>query len=1345
MKLTKLEKLCTPDYDLMNARCKRLSGGGTNGDDYGASKRLAEIKSLYGVRSLTGGTTPDLTVDMGHVDYVLSGGAEHIKDPEVRRLYEFYGNLPNSSILVGGAVGGMFKTRQGVAAHDAIVDGNIKHQKKAEKELHGILTEIVQSELTKIYPEYKPPEPKNDFKLSDLIQIGMEEARIKKMLGNKDPSNIIRFCMFVRTKKDPGPFSLDNKNIFGSGVDLKLPSEQAFKRASKELIKHIPTKSLSGGNYVFDDTSYYDDMEPESQSWIGMLTDFLSSVKNFIVKHLPFLICLVVAFLIIFTIIDIFGLFENTSFLEGSKMEKEYGFIYSRIPTDDSDMSNYVRLYCNFQQCIAKTLASISSVAKVRWDSYHGETELLFSPINEILEKIQKDKSTINAYYFTSTDFMQELKNLTGEKQTALTYLMQQGIISGESLNEFLRTLNDKKASVNTGSGMVNYLAGAVMKGIFGNKDQTRSALIQKELALKLYGNLDLKIGAALWVLSYTGGWTIMKALGVKFLSTLGISDEKTLEQKFDNQFKNVDLGKDMKVGQMINEERRKNIKAIIRQDDEARRAAVGKMGAGLLAVGAGIATTAATGGNPMLGMAAAKSAYGVVAPTIDSSVDAYNQMDLAQDNMREFQNSMTSRATEFYDNPDLAKEKLRKDSLELLEKNKNAYKSSLNAMDNVIQTVGHSVERGYDLYKNRKKYKAQNKLNQLNEKLEDAKLDQQVHNTERMINFQQKALQNGSIEQLCMPEVRIPNPREDCLKVPGFQEMWVASNQKEINSNAITAADVARVHTLANPTSIVSNTVVPTAKMAEPLDLQQTFNQTQSIMNRMQSSNLQQQVANKLQQPQQRQPQQQYVLSSPQTFFPSPAQPLISPQVQRINNGLQQSQLQQYPPQKQYVLSSPQTFFPKPVDPVPSPQVQRLNDGLQQIISSSQPPQNIPITQPTQPVPQQTQMLTQPTQLVPQTMTQPTQPVPQQTQTITQPTLPVPQQTQTITQPTLPVPKQTQTITQPPQNIPQTITPPTQPVPQPPPTIPQTIMQAPETQPPQPLIPQTMPLPIPPPTKQKQPQQAPIPIQPEIKKETQERSLRRSKRIMAKQIPKTYTQPASSKSINLPEPNKTKPSTKQKLLPPKIKKETQERSPRRSRRIMAKQHSTRPAALDLMNASPTPPPAPPLRRSPRINKGKRLRAGATSVKPYHYFVPLHNSRVFAKKLAEMLNYWQQQRFTHGNLGRSIQCSGDLEGSFIVAPPPSETIPYVPGQDLRSCLQSVTNDMMDENQNKNERERVKKNLGFVRYLAKHLHNKQQRQYIRDVFGDFFMSYSANTKRLPLLCRTVHGKLLCKNM
>lgn len=156
------------------------------------------------------------------------------------------------------------------------------------------------------------------------------------------------------------------------------------------------------------------------------------------------------------------------------------------------------------------------------------------------------------------------------------------------------------------------------------------------------------------------------------------------------------------------------------------------------------------------------------------------------------------------------------------------------------------------------------------------------------------------------------------------------------------------------------------------------------------------------------------------------------------------------------------------------------------------------------------------------------------------------------------------------------------------------------------------------------------------------------------------------------------------------------------------------------------------LRRSPRKNKGRRnFRGGQWS------------GRMFAKNLADMLNQWEEAGFTHGNLESGILFDGNKEGFFVVQEPPLHDQPHVPGLDLKTCLRSVHQDLLSAEGQPNERGLVKKALWFTRSLAKHLNREDQRQFVRDVFGDVFRSYTAGQQQsISVTCRGIGDKLVC---
>lgn len=140
------------------------------------------------------------------------------------------------------------------------------------------------------------------------------------------------------------------------------------------------------------------------------------------------------------------------------------------------------------------------------------------------------------------------------------------------------------------------------------------------------------------------------------------------------------------------------------------------------------------------------------------------------------------------------------------------------------------------------------------------------------------------------------------------------------------------------------------------------------------------------------------------------------------------------------------------------------------------------------------------------------------------------------------------------------------------------------------------------------------------------------------------------------------------------------------------------------------------------------------------YFLPLHRSRVFAKKLADLLNYWDDVGFTHGNMDAAVV--PDESGEPIVTRPASEGLAHVPGLDLQTCLETVLNDIQRSEGSKNERRRVKNAVGFVRDLSRRLHNPRQQEHVQQAFGSFFRRYNDKSESLSILCKRVNDELRC---
>ena len=237
---------------------------------------------------------------------MLNGGAHLVPEGELRELYLFFANQPNSIEFTGGAHGGMQLTGRGKEAHmqlfeNEVMDGD--HARRIERWVDA-----------KMEPNPDPEKIKRLYDESRLtIPMLLDKYRRENSfneLAAGDRQTVFRTLSLQQTGKDP-----DNLQP-GETVapDLGLPTNtlnSIAAEADKSLSEEFGDESRAtlfeetlkaGGGSVHPDM--FRPLQQKKRGWIGSVLDYLKTFANWLWKNKNKIIAFIVAAIFIYMIID---------------------------------------------------------------------------------------------------------------------------------------------------------------------------------------------------------------------------------------------------------------------------------------------------------------------------------------------------------------------------------------------------------------------------------------------------------------------------------------------------------------------------------------------------------------------------------------------------------------------------------------------------------------------------------------------------------------------------------------------------------------------------------------------------------------------------------------------------------------------------------------------------------------------------------------------------------------------------------------------------------------------------------------------------------------------------------
>ena len=294
--------LCTQHNTCGTAVC----GGGSSNLDFGAGRRLMEIQSLYGI--VPG--EPSRTIDVGHVRYVLSGGAEQIRDPDVRNLYEFFGGLGDDFLQGGGALAGMRSIGNAEEVYKLMFD---HHEKTTQMD----------AAFRKWHMEHNDGLPENHMQfnphgldVAKMLDLNNYNTELKRLMGGCDQADIATSFWMVQNGQDIGTAEEIIRQSKPAPPPLVLPDMPAGPPALAAGYGGGPTPS-----YGHSSLNAYR-KPPARRGFLRFLLDKLKAIGGFLWKHKARIIAIIVCILLVFFLLSITGQLEGYATYTDDKYHK---------------------------------------------------------------------------------------------------------------------------------------------------------------------------------------------------------------------------------------------------------------------------------------------------------------------------------------------------------------------------------------------------------------------------------------------------------------------------------------------------------------------------------------------------------------------------------------------------------------------------------------------------------------------------------------------------------------------------------------------------------------------------------------------------------------------------------------------------------------------------------------------------------------------------------------------------------------------------------------------------------------------------------------------------------------